>query len=222
MIIGASLSVHVLEMFSWSYPLLIWGGIAGALGRALQWGAGGRGPAWLPLALGSLVILPLGDFPVARWIHGYCANLSIPLAIWLLHVVITPLLPRPLLDERSQRKMAWFAFLIGLALYPAALGLGSVDPYVLGWRSWGIVLGFAFWTAILLLRRDPFGHVLLLSGIAWQLGVLESNNAWDYVVDPVLWAISVVILIHGGFDRAMLLVRKTEPVDWPEALPARH
>jgi hypothetical protein len=210
----------VAEMLSWSYPLLAWGCIVGALGRAVQYGLGGRGPAWLPLALGSLVIVPLGDLPIARWIHGYCANFSIPLVIWLLHVVLAPLLPRPFLEKRTEQKLAWFAFLMGLALYPAALGLGPVDPYVLGWRSWGIGLGLALLTPLLLLQRDPLGYILLISALSWQLGLLESNNAWDYVVDPILWTISAVILIQGAVHRGLEPVRGVRQATMPETLPA--
>jgi hypothetical protein len=122
--------------------------------------------------------------------------------VWLLHVTLSPLLERPLLDKRAERQLGWFGFLMGLMLYPAALGLGTVDPYVLGWRSWGVALGLAFPTALLLWQRERFSYVLLASALAWQAGVLESNNAWDYVVDPILWFVSLAILIEGAIPYA--------------------
>jgi hypothetical protein len=36
--------------------------------------------------------------------------------------------------------------------------------------------------------------VLVAALLAWQLGLMESRNLWDYLVDPVLLLVSVAAL----------------------------
>jgi hypothetical protein len=87
-----------------------------------------------------------------------------------------------------------FGAFAGLMLYPAALGVGSIDPYEWGWyRSplfvmVGLLTGWLIWT------RNRFGLLLLAAVAAFHLRLGESSNYWDYLVDPVYWFASLVAL----------------------------
>ena len=184
-------------MIDWCYPLFIWALIFGAVARGLQVLLRGIGPRWLPLLVGAAVVVPVQGLPLGRWLHGYNAHFSIPFVALLLNVIVTPLWQMPLLDERACRTSHLFGCVTSLSLYPLALGLGSFDPYVLGWQWPGVACAAGLLAAVLLWRKNSFGWVLLAAGVAWQIGCLESDNAWDYLVDPAYVALSGIGLMQS-------------------------
>lgn len=182
-------------MIDWCYPLLVWALIFGAATRGVQVLLRGLGPRWLPLLACAATIVPVQGLPLGRWLHGYNANFCIPLVAVLLGVILKPWLKRPLFNEQADRTSCWFGCVAGLLLYPFALGLGSFDPYALGWQWPGVTCVAAVLAVFLIWRDNSFGLVLLAAGVAWQVGCLESDNAWDYLVDPLYVALSFIGLM---------------------------
>jgi hypothetical protein len=91
---------------------------------------------------------------------------------------------------------------LGLFLYPAALGLGAFDSYQLGFgpRALLVALGLV---ALLLLY---LGHwlatgMLALATLAFGLGLLESENYWDYLLDPFVVIYCWLALLVSGIRR---------------------
>jgi hypothetical protein len=86
-----------------------------------------------------------------------------------------------------------------LVLYPTALGWGDWDAYRSGWGSAGFVIGLSllalscFWKG---LRRLPLPIAAAL--MAWSLGALESDNLWDYLLDPWLACVSIGVALKQG------------------------
>ena len=153
-----------------------------------------RGPKWcLGLALASfgLLLIPVGGLPLARWLAGIVDHWSIPLTALLLSGVGQRCFGRELL-RRQDRQAAWiFGAVAGIALYPLALGLGPADPFSLGWYFGPLFAGMAVVSAFLLWKRNRFGVVLVLAILAWHLGVPESGNYWDCLVDPIYFLASL-------------------------------
>jgi hypothetical protein len=179
----------------WWYPVVAWAIVFAAVARTVLPSVR---PAWLPLVAGAVSLIPIDGLPLGRWLHGIDANFSIPFVAVLLDLVLAPLMRRPLLDARARRTAVWFGLVGGLLLYPLALGVGPFDPYVLGWRSPGVAAAAAVLGASLLMGNNAFGFVLLAAGVAWQAGLLESTNAWDYLLDPVYCLLSVMNAVAGG------------------------
>ena len=180
----------------WCFPLLAWGlvfaaVVAALLPRAL---AGRPAARWAMAAALAAALVPVGGMPLGRWLHGIDGGFSIPLVAGLLDRFVAAWSGRPLLDRAARTTSGWFGLACGLALYPAALGLGAFDPYVLGWASPVVMLGAAVVAAVLIVRGNAFGYVLLAAGLLWQLDVLESENAWDYLVDPVYAILSPFVV----------------------------
>ena len=63
--------------------------------------------------------------------------------------------------------------------------------------GWLLIWGTFAWvglTAWLIWKRNRFGLLLLLAVTAFHLGLLESTNYWDYLLDPVYSAACLVAL----------------------------
>lgn len=189
----------------WCFPLLTWGLVFAAIVAAALPGALAGRPAarWGMVAAMAVALLPIGGLPLGRWLHGIDGGFSVPFGAALLDRMVEAWSGRPFLDRRARRTAGWFGLACGLFLYPAALGLGGFDPYVLGWTSSTVMLGAAAVAAVLIVRGNGFGYVLLAAGLLWQLDVLESENAWDYLVDPVYVILSpFAIALAGSRHRA--------------------
>ena len=146
------------------------------------------GPRWLPLVAGAGVLISIDGMPLGRWLHGVNGSFSIPCVCVLLDFFTAPLLKRPFLDERARWTIAWMSFFSGLFLFPMALGVGSFDPYQLGNGMLGITTVAGVTAMVLLWNGNRAGWVLVVTGICWQARCLESENAWDYLIDPILFA----------------------------------
>lgn len=173
---------------AWWYPIVAWGVAIAALVRLVALAMPRPIPRWLPLAAGCVALVPIAGLPIGRWLHGLGQTFSIPFLVVLLDAVAAPFFARPWLDAAARRAAVWWGAGAAVSLYPAALGLGRFDPYALGWSEPGVAAAAAVAGAALVLAGNRFGIVLLAAGAAWRLGLLESNNAWDSLVDPVYGA----------------------------------
>jgi hypothetical protein len=165
-----------------------------------------RLPAWAPMCASgaaalALLMLPVGGMVVARWIASLAGMFSVPLTGLLAAAVWERALGTPILSS-AERKTAWlFGALGGLALYPFALGIGSIDPYEWGWRVSPLFVMTAGLTVWLIWKGNRFGLLLLLAATAFHMRLLESTNYWDYLLDPVFCVVSLVVIGRRSIAR---------------------
>ena len=153
------------------------------------------------LCAAAIVCLPLGGIPLGRWFTGLCANFSLPLLALIADLLGRRVFGTDLLEKKGRRAAAWFGAIAGVVLYPMALGIGKLDPYVSGWFfSWLFAVAGVL-TALLLLRGNRFGLALLAAIAAFHLHLLESDNYWDYLVDPVYFTVSAVLVARDSLRR---------------------
>lgn len=173
--------------------------LAGALWVILLWAAGktlGR-PAGrrLQLMLGTLacalLFLPVESVSLGRWVESFYPNPSLLGIAFVLALLWRSLAQRDLLRPADLRALLNIAAIAGSLLYLNPLWGRAVDFYYFGWRS-----GPAIWTITalalgLLAVGNRAGIVLTAALGAFALGALESDNAWDYVVDPAVWLVAL-------------------------------
>jgi len=148
-----------------------------------------------------MVIVPMGDLPVGRWLISVFPNPSIPLTALLFSWIFKNAFSLNLLNTEATQTCRVFSLLAGGALYPMALGAGPFDPYCAGWHfSWLFVVLLVVTLALLFLL-NRFSVVLLATICAYNLHLLESSNLWDYLVDPVLVLVSVGTLLGSAWKR---------------------
>ena len=176
-------------------------GLAVALAAAcMAMPLSGRKRSALAILAVILALLPLGELPPAAYVRGVTGDLSITTVVLLLRFALGRQFGWSALEARSRLALQILIACTALALYPLALGIGSFDPYRLGFGNPWLVgalslAALAAWRARLL----PVALCIALVLLAWALGWHESGNAWDTLLDPLLsvWALAALVL-HGA------------------------
>ena len=160
------------------------------------WGlklSGGRGLVVSALAALGVLVVPIQGICIARWIASLNVVFSLPFT-GLLAVMVWERATTRKLFSACDWSTSWAFGALGMAFYPLALGLGSFDPYEWGWDFSPLFVGIALLTGLLLAKQNRFGLLLLLAIVAYHLGLLESENYWDYLLDPIYCLVSLIVL----------------------------
>lgn len=159
-----------------------------------------------------LVLLPVKHFPPARFIAGFNVSFSITLAVLLLSLFLGQITAVWLLDRRACRTLMLLGLISGLCLYPSAMNLVPVDLYRLGWGSVFLTVPLFFLTIVLVLTGNRAGPVLAACVAGYALKLLESDNLWDYLLDPflVIWCFFALLAEGFAFARRLLRGRSTD------------
>lgn len=146
---------------------------------------------WLVAAIMVLAVVPISGLSVAGYVRGVSGDLSVT-SLLLLGLALRG-------QERPQwRGMLLLVVVMALILYPAALGVGSFDPYRWGYGSPYLLA--ALLAAAFLSWRGHHSLIALAITVAvatWTLGGYESANLWDYLLDPWLAMYALLALISG-------------------------
>lgn len=142
----------------------------------------------------ALLPWPLG---LAHWLESLLAQLSITTGVLaLMHVLRVNGAPS-LLPEGERRMLCLVVLLVAVWFYPLSLGAAYLDPYAWGFGDFRfstalLVLGLAAWVA----RAYVLCLMLVLAQVAFHLQLLNSDNLWDYLLDPVLAVYALVTLLR--------------------------
>lgn len=152
----------------------------------------------LAAALFVAVMLPFGALSVAEFMRGITGDLSVP-TLLLLALAWR----KPAAFSASQRNLVLVSIaLAALALYPFALGLGIFDPYRLGFGDVWFITALLVLVCIAWLRRYTLLVLTIsLAVLAWSVGWYESNNLWDYLLDPWVAIYATAALVKRGVLR---------------------
>jgi hypothetical protein len=156
--------------------------------------------SYLAILLGVLFVLlliPIGGMTVSAYLRGATGDLSITTLVLLWCALLKPWFNFGMADTRSRYRFLMLVALAALALYPMALGVGTFDPYRLGYGDPLFVsalllaaLAAWFWKFTLI------ALCIALATFAWSIGWYESGNLWDYLLDPFvsIYALAAVMI----------------------------
>jgi len=142
------------------------------------------------IVVGVLIpVVLIGELPLYQYLRAVTAELSITTKLLILTVLYQRFLHREAILKRLELERLRIAVaLVGLGFYPFALGISMFDPYAYGYQATILAVVVALVVATLVIRRSLWtGSVLAVALVAYYLGSLESDNLWDYLLDPVLW-----------------------------------
>jgi len=166
------------------------------------------------ILLGTLVasmLIPYNGMPLAAYVRSATGDLSITTLVLLWFAMMNSLLNSGMSKTGERRTILFAIAFAALALYPMALGASSFDPYRLGYGN----LVFVFALLLVSLAAWLRGlHLLALciamSVLAWAIGWYESNNIWDYLLDPF---VSIYALLAIMFYAAKSILRRKQVIE---------
>lgn len=143
-----------------------------------------------------------GGLPLAAYPRSLFDDLALTTMAWLGYAVALRFRP----DLRVQKHhsfqiMLCFAFL-ALCLYPATLGMTYWDPYRLGFSPRTLLTLMLAVTLVLWMQRNYFGVALIAGAtLGFVMDFKDSDNYWDYLIDPLLGLYCCSVLIFRGIGR---------------------
>ncbi len=160
--------------------------------------------------LSALALLPIDGIALAIYLRSVIDDLAITtvLVLSLATLVRLQLLATP--PRRQQTELLCLFAALALLLYPASLGLTYFDPYRLGYAPRPMLVAMGLLTLVLVWRRNLIGVLLFsIATLTFSLELKQSENYWDYLIDPGLgtWAI-VVLLLRSGLPVIAARYRK--------------
>lgn len=152
------------------------------------------------LVLGFSV--PLAGSTPAQWLRSVLGDLSVFTLVLLADIAARRWWNHALLAPATRRTLLLGAVVVGVVFYPLALGLGPFDPYRLGFAP-ALLVGVLCLTSISawLLRARGLAVILLLPLLAYNLHLLEADNLWNYLLDPVLVVYALVQTAIAALSR---------------------
>ena len=162
--------------------------------------------ALLLCAVAVMTLIPFGPLPPAAYLRGVIGDLSITSLVLLIMAISRPLFGWRLPDAQSRFVLQVLLVLAALGLYPLALGIGLFDPYRLGYGNLWFVSALLLVALAACFRRLPMVALCIaLAVFAWGVGWYESNNLWDYLLDPLLAVYATSAVIRRGVQKAKMV-----------------
>ena len=185
---------------------------AGCLRLLAGRGGVSSGAKWGTALFFLVLWFPVGAsrLPLLAYVRGISSNLSITLVALASVGLCRRLLALSAVARRERLALYGLISVAALFLYPPAMGWGDWDSYRSGWGSWGV------WTALLLLslfswvmglRLLPL--LIALSLVAWNAGLMESTNLWDYLLDPWLAGVALFQCLNSSAQSLLRLFRRS-------------
>jgi hypothetical protein len=175
---------------------------------------GGTCRRWVKLGFGCAAVLllffPVGGLQLWSWTFGLCPNPSFP----LLGIICAGLWQRLFgleVFKPADWNATWvFGAVAGSAIYLHPMVVGSLDLYYWGWEHAISACGLAALAITFLARGNRLGVLFLGALIGYSLRALESENAWDYLVDPIYWVVSSAVVVGQIIARALAARREAK------------
>ncbi|HSM98962.1 MAG TPA: hypothetical protein VLS47_08110 [Gallionella sp.] len=154
----------------------------------------------LALLLGAvfvLMLIPSGGMPPAAYLRGVSGDLSITTMVLLWCALLRPWRGGVAVEAGHRFALPALIALAALVLYPLALGAGAYDPYRLGYGDTQFLAALLLVALVAWSRKATLlALCIALATLAWACGWYESDNLWDYLIDPfvAVYALATVML----------------------------
>ena len=136
---------------------------------------------WI-IAIGVLLgalLLPILGLPLVGYLRAFMGDLSFTSVGLVVASAFTEIKVRP--------KFVVLVVFVAAFFYPMALGVSAYDPYHLGFGGSALLL----WLTVLCVYSAIAGYfvpvyLIVFAVFGYCFRLLESDNLWDYLIDPWL------------------------------------
>jgi hypothetical protein len=148
----------------------------------------------LLIAIAVILVIPFTGTRPVEALRATTGDFSITTLVLLITAAWRRIGDLPPLPWPQTRSTLLLVLVAAVLLYPAGLGMGQWDPYRLGFG-----LGLPLFAALAVVAALSLRHYLTAFAIsaallAFGLRLLESENLWDYLLDPWLTVYAIVKL----------------------------
>ena len=158
-----------------------------------------------------LLLVPFTPLPIAAYLRGMTGDLSITTLVLLGYALRGYWHGCVKVETKHSPALLLLIGLCALIFYPMALGVGAYDPYRLGYGN------FQFVAVLLLLALVAwylkFALIVLcisFATFAWAIGWYESNNLWDYLLDPLVSIYALVVMMIHALKTLLQRIRRNK------------
>jgi len=167
----------------------------------------------LPVALIvlGLPLIPIAQLMVAGYWFGIVGHISITTTLLLAHGALRLFRPelKPV-DDKSRWLILTLIGIVAIGFYPLALGVSPFDPYRIGYQpQLMIVLLIALSLVAWFRAFRATAFMILIAIFAYNIGLLESSNLWDYLFDPFLVIYAWILGIKTGYRHIRVRIGET-------------
>ncbi len=135
--------------------------------------------------------ISFGDVSLAGFVIALQSEPSFALLLIVAICATRAIWPYSITQESIYRLCLCY-LLLGIILYPSALGFGPVDLYAVGYHPYAtVVLLLASLLVCLFFATRIVGVWVAPALLAHSYGVGESDNVWDYLIDPIAFSCSL-------------------------------
>jgi len=160
--------------------------------------------ALLPGAAFVMVLIPFGGMPLAADVRGMTGDLSITTMVLLWCALLRPWCSCFTVEAKQRHALLVLIAFAALVLYPMALGASAYDPYRLGYGDPLFIVALLLLALVAWLRKSTLIVLCIaFATLAWAAGWYESDNLWDYLLDPFVSTYALVAITLSGV-RALL------------------
>lgn len=150
--------------------------------QARRWGK------WFPYAYiiaAVLIVLPLENWLVVEYSRGYFSDLSMA----TVSIAVMSIAGQGKYSMSNAFKLTMLA--LAVILYPAAMGWGMFDVYSLGYPSdagYGYLVSAVAAIAVVAVIMKSWQLAIVMTAvlIANGIGLYETQNLWNYLIDPLV------------------------------------
>lgn len=165
-----------------------------------------------------LLFVPLDGVPLWNRAFSFYTNPSLPM-LGLVCAALWQRLFGIVVFKPADWRATWiFGAVAGSALYLHPMILGALDLYYWGWERTYAIWTLAGLAVIFLAAGNRLGVLLLAALIGYAVNALESQNCWDYVMDPFFWFVSLGAIVVRAAARIAQGMRRRASSD---IVPAR-
>jgi len=154
-----------------------------------------------------LLNLPVDGHSIFYFLRGALGDFSITTTLLLATTVVGLFSKEICSDMNILDQLYPVLFITGLVFYVSSLGATHTDIYSTGFQPTAIQIIFVM-IALFCLANNYYlpGLLFTLPVIAYYGGILESDNFWDYVLDPLVWLYAT----GATFKKFLLLIERNE------------